>query len=220
MLVNRAEEDYLKAIYKLTIEANRPLVKNIDLALHLGNSVQTIVEMINKLVGKKLVNYQPYKGVCLTTKGKKEAIRMVRSHRLWEVFLVTKLGYTWENVHKEAENMEHTSSENLIDALDTFLNHPKTCVHGNIIPRDTIKEDRKAVTPLVHLNKGENFEVLRVVDSLSLLTLLDEYEIGLGSILSVLNKDETLKIMALKVGNRTLIISLTMAEMISGKVIN
>ena len=133
----RAEEDYIKLIYTLTIENSLELVKTTTLAKRLNHSNQTIIEMVKKLEQKGFVEYYPYKGVKLTEVGKREAIRMIRAHRVWEVFLTEKLGFNWNEVHQDAELLEHASSKKIIDALYRYLNEPMHCQHGNPIPTES-----------------------------------------------------------------------------------
>jgi DtxR family Mn-dependent transcriptional regulator len=99
-------------------------------------------DMVKKLAGKKLISYQKYYGANLTTKGKTDALMVIRKHRLWETFLVQKLSFSWDEVHEVAEQLEHIHSKTLIEKLDTFLGFPKTDPHGHPIPDSTgrIKE--------------------------------------------------------------------------------
>ena len=114
------EENYLKAIYKLQ-EQNGETVVNSDLAKALEVQSASVTDMLKKMAKKKLINYEKSKGFKLTEKGKHIAISIIRKHRLWEVFLVEKLGFGWDEVHEMAEQLEHIQSEKLIDRLDQYL---------------------------------------------------------------------------------------------------
>ncbi|HEY0769930.1 MAG TPA: metal-dependent transcriptional regulator, partial [Sphingobacteriaceae bacterium] len=106
----------------------------------------SVTDMLKKLADKGLINYIKYQGVTLTEKGKGTAINIVRKHRLWEVFLVEKLGFKWDEVHDIAEELEHINSEQLIDRLDTFLGNPKADPHGDPIPdRDGIFHKKELI---------------------------------------------------------------------------
>lgn len=127
------KEDYLKAIYKLGGDTH--LISNKDIAHKLKVSAASTTEMVNKLVTDDYVIYQRYKGARLTEKGIDFAERLVRTHKIWEVFLVKSLGFSPKDVHAQAEVLEHASSPELMDRLATFLDDPTHCPHGEIIPR-------------------------------------------------------------------------------------
>jgi len=128
-----SEEDYLKALYTLT-EWDDSEVSTGVLADQLGLSPASVTSMIQKLAGKSLVHHVPRKSVSLSDSGRREALRMVRRHRLLETFLRDELGYGWDEVHDEAEALEHTVSDRFITALDARLGHPRRDPHGDAIP--------------------------------------------------------------------------------------
>jgi DtxR family Mn-dependent transcriptional regulator len=127
-----AEENYLKAIYKLAILT--PNVSTNQIAASLETKASSVTDMLRKLADKALINYTRYQGVSLTQAGEKVAINIIRKHRLWEYFLVEKLNFKWDEVHDMAEEMEHISSNELIDRLDEFMGFPKRDPHGDPIP--------------------------------------------------------------------------------------
>ncbi|MCE2786824.1 MAG: metal-dependent transcriptional regulator [Bacteroidota bacterium] len=127
------EENYLKAIYKLS-ENNRQSISTNAIADLLQTKAASVTDMIRKLAEKKLLKYEKYKGVELTEKGKRVAVDTVRKHRLWEVFLCDKLKFGWDEVHDIAEQLEHINSALLIDKLDAFLGYPSHDPHGDPIP--------------------------------------------------------------------------------------
>jgi DtxR family transcriptional regulator, Mn-dependent transcriptional regulator len=128
-------EMYLKSIFELTYQG--PLVQISLLAERLGISVVSATEMIHKMVEKDLVKHTPYKGVGLTRKGRARALSVLRRHRLWEHFLSKDLSLPWHEVHELACQLEHTTSPALTAALETHLDHPETCPHGNPIPAES-----------------------------------------------------------------------------------
>lgn len=130
---NQIEENYLKAIYKL-VERNKDGAYTNDIAYALDVKPATVTEAIKKLADKELIYYEKYKAVTLTQKGKEIAIKTIRKHRLWEVFLVEKLGFKWDEIHPMAEELEHTSFDELTERLAVFLGNPEVDPHGDPIP--------------------------------------------------------------------------------------
>lgn len=127
------EENYLKAIYHLST-GNNSIVSTNQIAEMTNTKAASVTDMLKKLAEKNLINYIKYQGVTLTDTGKNAAINIVRKHRLWEVFLVEKLGFKWDEVHDIAEELEHINSESLINRLDDFLGNPAADPHGDPIP--------------------------------------------------------------------------------------
>ena len=127
-----AEENYLKSIYHLSLNAGN--VSTNQIAASLNTKPASVSDMIKKLADKELVNYAKYQGVNLTPAGEKIAVSIIRKHRLWEYFLVEKLNFKWDEVHEMAEEMEHISSKELIDRLDKFMDYPRHDPHGDPIP--------------------------------------------------------------------------------------
>jgi len=132
-MITLSEENYLKTILSINLDTNN-LVSTNEIAHILNTSAASVTEMIKKLQDKKLVIYKKYKGVKLSKSGSKQAIEILRKHRLWETFLVKKLDFSWSEVHDIAEQLEHIKSEKLIDKLNHFLNYPKFDPHGDPIP--------------------------------------------------------------------------------------
>lgn len=126
------EENYLKIIFHLSQNSN-PVQTNA-IAEKIQTKAASVTDMLKKLADKELVNYVKYQGVTLTEKGKLTAINIVRKHRLWEVFLVEKLNFKWDEVHEVAEELEHIKSTLLVERLDEFLEFPKVDPHGDPIP--------------------------------------------------------------------------------------
>jgi DtxR family Mn-dependent transcriptional regulator len=134
MLISYTEENYLKAIFSLSRVYNEQEVSTNQISEHLKNKAASVTDMLKRLSDKKLIDYKPYRGVKLTEKGKKTAVKVIRKHRLWEVFLVEKLNFKWDEVHDIAEQLEHINSDELIEKLDNFLGRPKADPHGDPIP--------------------------------------------------------------------------------------
>ncbi|MBV8388854.1 MAG: metal-dependent transcriptional regulator [Mucilaginibacter sp.] len=126
------EENYLKAIYHLSLQSES--VSTNQIAASLNTKAASVTDMLKKLADKELINYAKYQGVTLTAEGEKIALSIVRKHRLWEYFLVEKLNFKWDEVHDVAEELEHISSKELIDRLDDFMGNPKYDPHGDPIP--------------------------------------------------------------------------------------
>jgi DtxR family Mn-dependent transcriptional regulator len=128
-----SEENYLKVIYHVSLVAPKGVSTNA-IAGMLDTKASSVTDMLKKLADKNLVSYQKYQGVTLTDEGLHKAKMIVRKHRLWEVFLVEKLQFSWDEVHEIAEELEHIQSEPLIDKLDAFLGFPSVDPHGDPIP--------------------------------------------------------------------------------------
>lgn len=128
------EENYLKAIYHLSEQKEGGLVNTSELAEATQTRSPTVTDMLKKLAEKDLIHYQKYQGVRLTETGNQIALKIIRSHRLWEVFLVEKLGFGWDEIHAIAEQLEHIESEELINRLDAYLDFPQFDPHGDPIP--------------------------------------------------------------------------------------
>ncbi|MFN4085433.1 MAG: metal-dependent transcriptional regulator [Spirosomataceae bacterium] len=128
------EENYLKAIYHLSAQKEGGLVNTSELAEATQTRSPTVTDMLKKLAEKDLIHYQKYQGVKLTETGNQIALKIIRSHRLWEVFLVEKLGFGWDEIHDIAEQLEHIESLDLVNRLDAYLNYPQFDPHGDPIP--------------------------------------------------------------------------------------
>ncbi|WP_062464307.1 metal-dependent transcriptional regulator [Demequina soli] len=126
-------QDYVKVVWSATEWSDTPVTTKL-LAERLGVSAPTVSENVRKLVAAGLLDHRPYGAITLTEAGERQALDMVRRHRLIETFLVTQLGYAWDEVHDEAEVLEHACSARMIDAIDRLLGHPTRDPHGDPIP--------------------------------------------------------------------------------------
>ena len=179
------EENYLKSIYKLSQKQKAGISTNA-IAERMSTKASSVTDMIKKMADKKLVNYKKYQGVTLTAKGKKEALKVIRKHRLWEVFLLEHLKFPWDEIHDIAEQLEHINSDQLIEKLDWFLNYPKIDPHGDPIPDEQgqLPEDHSHL--LSNLKIANKALVVGVNDkSSAFLKYLDQVSIQLQTNLEV-----------------------------------
>lgn len=167
-------EDYLKLL--LELGGDRLKINNKQIVAGLDVSAASVSEMLSKLVKEDLVVHTPYQGVQLTEKGLGMASSLVRKHRLWEVFLVEQLHYTFNDVHGEAEVLEHVTSDNLANRLDGFLNYPKYCPHGGKIPQFHEDLHEPKLQTLMDYPVGTQIVIARVLDEKDLL----DYLVSLG----------------------------------------
>jgi DtxR family transcriptional regulator, Mn-dependent transcriptional regulator len=185
-----SEENYIKAIYTISRELKTGVTTG-NIAALLNTKASSVTDMIQKLSDKSLVNYVKYQGVTLTPKGKKLAVKILRKHRLWELFLYQTLGFRWDEIHEIAEEMEHIKSDILIERLDRFLNHPDTDPHGDPIPDELGNVPERRSFQLSQLSKGASGIVVGVGDeSSSFLTYLDKIGIQIGTVIKIIEKHE------------------------------
>ncbi len=188
-MFSQSEENYIKTIYHLAAISDKGISTN-SIAKKLNTKASSVTDMIKKLSDKEVVVYKKYQGVTLTDFGKKTAANIIRKHRLWEVFLVEKLDFSWDEVHEVAEQLEHIKSPKLIDELDSFLGYPKRDPHGDPIPdkEGNLPQIQKSL--LATLEKNEKGVCVGVNDTSSeFLRFLDKQEIGLGQDIEVLDKE-------------------------------
>ncbi len=177
--LTRSEEDHIKAIHGLQQAGTSAFTKDIADRLH--TKASSVTDMLKKLAEKGLVKHAPYYGATLTTKGRRQALMLVRKHRLWETFLVQRLGFGWDEVHEVAEQLEHVGSEKLVERLDEYLGRPAFDPHGDPIPDAQGRFPERVTLPLVDCAVGEHIRLVAVKDpSDSLLHLLNEKGIGIG----------------------------------------
>jgi DtxR family Mn-dependent transcriptional regulator len=202
-----SEENYLKAIYHLEIDADKGISTN-SIAKKLETKASSVTDMVRKLSEKKVIVYKKYQGVKLTEFGKKTAANVVRKHRLWEVFLVEKLDFSWDEVHDVAEQLEHIKSPKLINQLDSFLGFPKHDPHGDPIPdkEGNLKTIEKSL--LSTLKARESGVCVGVDDSSSeFLRFLDKKGITIGKKITVLEKEDFDDSLSIQMDNKKFSIS-------------
>jgi DtxR family Mn-dependent transcriptional regulator len=183
-----SEENYLKSIYRLSQQPNFKITPTA-IAESLKNNPASVVDMIRKLTDKQLIEYDKKKGVKLTPVGLKDAVLIVRRHRLWEVFLLEKLGYHWDEIHDIAEELEHINDATLADRLDKFLGFPEYDPHGDPIPKANGKVPKPYSVTLADLKTGDICRVAAVKDtSSSFLQYLQKLDIGIGTNIKLIEK--------------------------------
>ena len=205
-------EDYLKAIFKLS----GPLKKGVStnsISEELLTKASSVSDMVKKLSDRGLVHYVKYQGTTLTKEGEKIALKVIRKHRLWEVFLVEKLKFGWDEIHEIAEQLEHIKSPKLIDKLDAHLGFPKKDPHGDPIP------DKNGLFPTIkklklnELKIGEKAILTGVSeDSKDFLSYLDTIGLKLGSSIEVLDYFKFDKSLKVKINNRS---DLTFSDLVA-----
>ncbi len=196
--ISQTEENYLKAIYKIQERVGKPASTN-SIAAAMSTSAASVTDMIKRLSEKDLVNYERYRGVTMTKDGQRIATTLIRKHRLWEVFLVEKLDFSWDEVHDIAEQLEHIQSGELIERLDEYLEFPRFDPHGDPIPdADGVFTFRKQVL-LGEMNENEEGVIVGVQDHTSdFLQYLDRMELTLGTEIKLLERyayDDSVKIL-------------------------
>lgn len=178
-------QNYLKGIWALSEWSDQP-VTSTSLAKHLDLRKSTVSEAVRKLGEQGLVAHQPYGAVELTETGYRYAVAMIRRHRLIETFLVEALGYTWDQVHDEAENLEHSVSDFMVERIDAFLDHPTRDPHGDPIPSASGRIDAPEAVPLTGVEPGQTATIERISDDdPKLLQFLDSHGLVVGATLEV-----------------------------------
>lgn len=206
------EENYLKTIFHLSKE-EASLVNTNTIANELGTSAASVTDMLKKLNEKELVQYLPYRGVTLTEKGRKIAIHVIRKHRLWEVFLVQKLHFSWDNVHEVAEQLEHINSPELIRNLDIFLGYPQFDPHGDPIPTEEGEFAVRNTTPLHEINEHCEVVLFGVLSTHPpFLQYLDKLQLGIGKKFTVMEKLPFDNAMQLDIDGKSIVISGNIVE--------
>jgi DtxR family transcriptional regulator, Mn-dependent transcriptional regulator len=206
-MFSQAEENYLKAIYHLESVSKGGINTNA-IAKSLATKASSVSDMIKKLSDKEVVLYKKYKGVTLTELGKKTAANIVRKHRLWEVFLVKKLNFSWDEVHDVAEQLEHIKSKKLINQLDALLGFPTHDPHGDPIPDKDGYINAIDKCLLATLKETETGVCVGVNDSSSeFLQFLDKKGITLGKKIEVLEKEDFDDSLSILIDNKKMSIS-------------
>lgn len=208
------EENYLKAIFKLFNRDGGTEVNTNAIAEELDTKAASVTDMMRKLADKGLINYEKYKGVSLTKQGRDVAVSIIRKHRLWEVFLCSKLKFKWDEVHEVAEQLEHIQSEMLIDRLDEFLGFPKADPHGDPIPNKQGEFPKDAQICAAQAKQGIKYIITGASDeNSSFLKYLDKLDIKLGLPFEVEERFEFDGSMTVKIsGKRSMQISKEVAN--------
>lgn len=213
--ITHAVEDYLKAIWKLSHQSGGRKVPVGDIAIQLGISAPSVTGMVQKLKGMRLLHYTRYGGVSLTPRGRKIALEIVRHHRLWELYLYTRLGVPLERVDKEAERLEHVLSDDMEDLLSRALGDPKRDPHGDPIPTKTGAMERLTGIPLSKLKPGAAATVARVSDRhADKLRYMVSLGLLPGARVSVIERAPFRGPLTLKIGNHRCAIDPDLADLV------
>lgn len=206
-MMTHSEENYLKVIYHLS-QVSPTGVSTNAIAEMMVTKASSVTDMVKKLAEKKLIDYQRYQGVKMTDQGQIAAKMIIRNHRLWEVFLVEKLKFSWDEVHEVAEELEHIKSEKLILRLDEFLGFPSHDPHGDPIPdrNGHIAKTNKFL--LSEATIGKKLICVGVKDSSSeFLQYLDKNKIGIGSEIEILEREDFDASLTLVLNNQKIMLS-------------
>lgn len=212
-MLSYTEENYIKSIYHLSLEGKGEVTTNA-ISDALSTKPSSVTDMLRKLSEKKVINYRKYQGVSLTEKGRKVALEIIRKHRLWEVFLVEKLKFNWDEVHEIAEQLEHIQSSLLIKRLDEFLGFPRYDPHGDPIPNENGEIKQKVSFPLSDWDINNNSVVVGLKETSPVfLQYLDKTGIYIGAKVKIIERIEFDKSLEIQVDNhKQLIISNEVAK--------
>ncbi len=206
-----SEENYIKSIYHA--QRGEELVSTNEIADRMNTKASSVTDMLKKLADKNLALYVPYKGSRLTKKGLDCAMQIIRKHRLWEVFLVEKLDFKWDEVHEVAEQLEHIQSQKLIDELDKHLGFPKADPHGDPIPDKNGRLEKTQKILLSHLKTKEKGTIVGVINtSKDFLKYLNKHQLQLGTQLEVVAYEEYDGSLSIITDNKTIHLSKLIAE--------
>ncbi|EGQ4403819.1 TPA: metal-dependent transcriptional regulator [Staphylococcus pseudintermedius] len=213
-MLTEEKEDYLKAI--LSHDGTDKYVSNKTLSRFLNIKPPSVSEMVGRLEKEGYVMTKPYKGVKLSELGLSYTLDVIKRHRLIELFLIEVLNYTWEEVHVEAEVLEHRVSKLFVERLDELLKYPKTCPHGGVIPRDNHFEEIYKI-PLLSFEEGDVVTIRRVRDRSELLVFLSSKALSIGDTVKVIAKDDINRLMELENKGEKIVLSYQNAEVIFGE---
>lgn len=198
-----SEENYLKSIYLLG-KQGKDKVSATALASSLRNNPASVIDMLKRMTEKKLIEYDKFIGAKLTETGSKTALLVIRRHRLWELFLQDKLGYTWVEVHEIAEQLEHVHHEELADRLDDFLGFPQFDPHGDPIPDKNGNFPELKSCPLSEYEHQERGSVVGLADmSSTFLKYLDKVGIHIGTEIKVIENNAFDNSLDIKIDGKT-----------------
>jgi len=182
------KENYLKTIYELNYDFTKITNKRISEIMNV--SAPSVTEMLNALASEGYLTHSPYNKIVLTPKGNKVSEKLVRTHRLWEVFLNKCLEYPVDNVHHNADALEHSSDDDLIDHLNDFLDHPQRCPHGGIIPGNGQGETDADDKLLSMISDGTKVQIVRVSDNYDFLQYFGSLSIEIDDIITVVKHEK------------------------------
>ncbi|MAD59760.1 MAG: iron-dependent repressor [Flammeovirgaceae bacterium] len=211
-MLSKSEENYLKSIYNLSDSGNKIVTTN-SISKILNIEPASVTDMIKKLSKKKLIYHEKYKGTKISKNGIIVALQIIRRHRLWEVFLYEKLNFNWDEIHEVAEELEHVSSDQLIDNLDKYLKYPKIDPHGDPIPNKLGEVDFVDKISISDLKIKEKGIVSRIVnEDEGFFNLLNKLKIEIGTEVTILDKIDYDGSLDVLINNKSVIISKEIAE--------
>lgn len=201
-MISNTEENYLKGLFLLSAHKGEANVN--ELSKYLDIKMPTVNSMMKKLSEKGLVVYQSYKPIKLTETGKKAAALIVRKHRLTEMFLVEKMGFSWDQVHEIAEQVEHIQSPLFFEKMDEILDHPKIDPHGSPIPDKDGNIENTKYKQLSECSVGQSV-VLKAVrlSSDTFLKFLNGHNMSLGTVINIVSKEDFDGSMTLSYGQQS-----------------
>jgi DtxR family Mn-dependent transcriptional regulator len=212
-------ENYLKGIYEL--QSQKGKVSTSLLSDRLRVSSASVTEMLQRLAEEHMVDYRPYRGVALTDEGRREALRIIRRHRLWELFLVEILKFTWDEIHEEAERLEHIMSDRLEQRIDAVLGHPRLDPHGHVIPSVDGMISAESHPLLADVDVGSVVTVIRVDDSNpEILQYLSKLGIGISTTFDVVERMSFDGSLRVRLGRTRQFISEKLAQNLTVKVVS
>ncbi len=207
-MLSYTEENYLKALLRITLDHESEEVGTNELALQLDVKPATVSDMLKKLKEKQLIDYQKYGKITLTTNGRKHAMEVLRKHRLWETFLYEKLDFTWDEVHEVAEQLEHIQSLKLVNKLDKFLNFPEFDPHGDPIPNENGEMKIHFKKNLSEINTGSMCKMVAVKDNSStFLKYVEEVGLHINKTIKVISIQEYDAMMQIEINNKIISVS-------------
>jgi DtxR family Mn-dependent transcriptional regulator len=212
IILSKSEENYLKSIYNLSDLGNKIVTTN-SISKILNIEPASVTDMIKKLSKKKLIYHEKYKGTKISKNGIIVALQIIRRHRLWEVFLYEKLNFNWDEIHEVAEELEHVSSDQLIDNLDKYLKYPKIDPHGDPIPNKLGEVDFVDKISISDLKIKEKGIVSRIInEDEGFFNLLNKLKIEIGTEVTILDKIDYDGSLDVLINNKSVIISKEIAE--------
>jgi DtxR family Mn-dependent transcriptional regulator len=207
-----SQDDFLKTIYHISFEEHREVTSS-ELARRLSISNAAVTDMARKLSSQGAVSYKKYKALKLTEKGERKAVELIRKHRLWETFLNKVLGFSEDEVHKEAEMLEHSTSDTLLNKIDEFLDHPEFDPHGDPIPGRTGEIPKQPGAILLRDCGPGTYEILRLQHRHEEISLfMAEHGFHLGQTIELTQIMTQSKSMAIKINDLSLVITNEFAE--------
>lgn len=211
-LMSPSEENYIKVIYHLS-QVTPMGVSTNAIATTLETKASSVTDMLKKLAEKKWVNYQKYQGVTLTDSGNQKAKMIIRKHRLWEVFLVEKLDFSWDEVHEIADELEHIQSDTLVSRLDKYLGFPSFDPHGDPIPNANGEIAKQERLLLSHAAINQVYRFIGVCDSSTqFLQFLDKQQIALGDEITIVDQEPFDHSMTVRINAKEIVLSQKIAD--------